>query len=131
VMTARRLPKGTPQEQSTREPALLEATIQAGSVPLEVARLAAVVLELAAEVAEVGNLSATTDAASGAALARAALTAASLNVRVNSRDVKDEAAVSSWKETLSNLESRADSAETRLRRALLQRAKLAYDHGES
>ena len=131
VMTARRLPKGTPQELSTREAALLEATIRAGSVPLEVARLAAVVMELAAEVAEVGNLSAITDAASGAALARAALTAAALNVHVNSRDVKDRTAISSWKETLCNLESRADSAEIRLRRALLERAKLAYDHGES
>jgi glutamate formiminotransferase/formiminotetrahydrofolate cyclodeaminase len=129
VISARRLPRAKPEERSTRDQALLQATIQASSVPLEVARLAAVVLELAAEIAEEGLLSAISDTAAAAALARAALTGASLNVRVNSRDVKDPSVVSSWLETLTNLETRANSAETRLQRALLERANLACDSG--
>ena len=131
LLGARRMPGATLQEKPAREQAILQAAIQASSVPLEVARLAAVVLELAAEVAEVGSLSAITDCASGGALARAAVTAAALNVRVNSAEVKDQATVSSWHESLSNLEARADTAEARLRRALLERAKLAYDPGGS
>ncbi len=83
VMAALRLPKQTDAEQAARLRALEEATLHAAEVPAQVAGHAVRVLALAVEEAETANLNAISDAASAAALARAALTGAGLNVRTN------------------------------------------------
>ncbi len=92
VMAARRLPKATEEQKAARQQAILEATRKAAQVPLRTARLAAEVLDLAAQIATIGNLNAITDAGTAAALARAALTGAALNVRINALDLPQEEA---------------------------------------
>jgi glutamate formiminotransferase/formiminotetrahydrofolate cyclodeaminase len=118
VMAARRMPKATEAEKRSREAALEAAMRHAGEVPLGVARDAAAALGLAAEVAESGNPSAASDAGSAGALARAALTAAAMNVKVNAEGLKDAEAAAAWRRALESLEARAAEAETRLQHAL-------------
>ncbi len=82
-MAARRLPRNTEEEKAARAQAILEATRRAAQVPLETARRAVEVMRLAGRMAEIGNVNAITDAGTAAALARAAIEGASLNVRIN------------------------------------------------
>ncbi len=87
VMAARRMPKATEAQQAARQQAIYQATRQAAQTPLRTAQRAVEVLDLAAQVAALGNLNAVTDAGTAAALAQAALTSAALNVRVNALDL--------------------------------------------
>ncbi len=122
VLTAMRMAKGTDQEKARRTQAIERASVRATDVPLATARHAAEALELAAEVAATGNVNAASDAASAGALARAALTAAAMNVRVNEATVLDRAAAAGWMADLSVLEARAAEAEKHLQQALRERA---------
>jgi glutamate formiminotransferase/formiminotetrahydrofolate cyclodeaminase len=90
-----------------------------------VARQAADVFELAAEVAEHGNVNAASDAGSASAMAQACLTSAGLNVRINAASVKDKKAAKKWLQELDSLEARAEDAAQRVRAALEERAGLA------
>jgi formiminotetrahydrofolate cyclodeaminase len=73
-----------PEEAATaRNTAIQRALIFASEVPLETARAAAAVAQLAATVAERGNSNASTDGAVAALIAEAACKGAALNVRVN------------------------------------------------
>lgn len=83
VMDAFRLPKDTPEQEDVRTRVIDTATLHAARVPLEVARMAVEVLQLAFQVVSAGNVNAVSDGISGAALARAALTGAVCNVRIN------------------------------------------------
>ena len=121
VMAALRLPKDTEAQQTARAEAIEAATIRAAEVPLEAARLATRVIELAAELAETGNSNAVSDCGSAGALAGAGLHAASLNVRINAAQVKDQAAVQRWQETLAELQQRASQANQRLNAAIQER----------
>jgi glutamate formiminotransferase/formiminotetrahydrofolate cyclodeaminase len=118
VMGALRMPKASEAEKRSREDALEAAMQRAGEVPLGVASDSVAALELAAEVAEAGNPSAASDAGSAGALARAALTAAAMNVRVNAEGLKDKGTAAGWRAALEGLEARATDAEARVRRTL-------------
>ena len=83
VMTAYRLPKETPEQEEVRLKAIEQALLLATQAPMGVAHKSLRVLELAEQVIRFGNTSALSDAASGAALARAALAAAGYNIRIN------------------------------------------------
>ena len=122
VMTAFKLPKETPEQQATRDAAIEAATLQAAQVPLENAHRAVQVMELAERAASLGNFNAITDAASAAAMGRAALSAASYNVRINAASLKNESVRKSLLEELHLLEKRAVEIEARLRAALEERA---------
>jgi glutamate formiminotransferase/formiminotetrahydrofolate cyclodeaminase len=124
VMQAMRMPHASPEDEAARAEAMERAMHQAAAVPLEVARRAKKLIELAAELAETGNVNAITDAGSGAAMARAALRAASLNVRVNASGVSDQKAARAWLNQLTELEHQAFAAEARLHEALRQRTDL-------
>jgi glutamate formiminotransferase/formiminotetrahydrofolate cyclodeaminase len=121
VLAARRQPKDTPAQQAARQAALEAATRRAGEVPLGVARASAELMEWAAEAAALGNANAVSDAASACALARAALTAAGWNVRINAEALGDEQIARGWTDALQALEPRAASAETKVRAALKER----------
>lgn len=123
-LTALRMPKSDEEEKQARAEAMEAAIHGAAAIPLEVAEHAGRVLDLAAEVAETGNVNAITDAASGAELAAATLRAAGLNVRINAQSASDEQAVAAWLGALEQLEQRATAAGERLRAALLDRADL-------
>ncbi len=124
VMAAFKLPRETPEEKATRARAIQEATLEAARVPLETARRAVEVMALAERAATLGNVNAITDAASGVAMARAALTAAAYNVRVNLSSLGDEAASAEMRETLTALEARAAKIEKSLQSVLAKRAGL-------
>jgi glutamate formiminotransferase/formiminotetrahydrofolate cyclodeaminase len=66
------------------------ALLKAAEVPLETARAAVGVAELAALVAEKGNTNAVTDAGVAALLAAAAARGAAYNVRVNVQALEDK-----------------------------------------
>ncbi len=127
VMEAFRLPKATEAEQEARAAAIERATHQAAGVPLEVAKRAAVLLELAAEVAESANQTAISDAGTAAALAGACLHGASLNVRINAQSASDRQAADSWLDALREAEARGRAAHDRVHQALVERAELARE----
>ncbi len=89
VMNALRLPKDTPEEQANRTHELQMATQRAIDVPLHTAQLCLEALDLVHFVAANGNVNATSDAASAAFMARAAVDAAGMNVRVNAASLDD------------------------------------------
>ncbi len=83
VMRARRLPRETDEERAVRKAAMGASFVTAAQVPLETARTAMRVLELAARIAPIGNRNAVSDAGVAAQLASAAIRGAALNVRIN------------------------------------------------
>jgi formiminotetrahydrofolate cyclodeaminase len=124
-MAALRLPKETDEQQAARAEAIETATRHAAEVPLEAARMAARVIELAAELAETGNINAISDCGSAGALAGAGLHAAGLNVRINLANVQDQDAVHRWQDALVRLEERARGATQRLNAAIQERGGIA------
>ena len=96
VSVAYRLPKATDEAPSIRTAAIESAMVPATRSPLEIARAAADVAELAAYVAEQGNRNAVADAAVAALLAEAACRAAALTVRVNAPALRDADVAMTW-----------------------------------
>jgi glutamate formiminotransferase/formiminotetrahydrofolate cyclodeaminase len=90
VMDARRMPQATEDERLARQSEVEAALKGAATVPLEVAGVSVQVLELLETLAEIGNPSALSDAATGAQLALAAVAAARYNVLVNTTGIEDE-----------------------------------------
>src|SRR3989442_15049512 len=80
---ASRLSQRTPEEIALREKNLVEAARNAALVPLRTAEACVRSLELALEVATVGNVNAVSDAGVAAWLARAGAEGAAWNVRIN------------------------------------------------
>lgn len=107
VMQAYRLPKDTQAEVETRLEAIEDATLGAIEVPLRVAHLAVQTLELAETVVRLGNINARSDGGTAAALAKAALSGAGLNVRTNTSTLRDQDRARQFQDELSKLESRA------------------------
>lgn len=125
VMAAFKLPKDSESQAKLREAEIEKATLQAARVPLKVAGMAARVMELAAQIVAAGNLNAISDGASGAAMARAALTAAGYNARINVNNLQEKAAAAGLLEELKILEARANGAEAEIRKSLETRAGIA------
>ena len=121
VMTAHKLPKNTPEEVETRAQAIESATRHAARVPLAVAGKAVAVLELAAQVVTHCNSNAISDGASAGALARAALTGAGYNVRINATTLKDKVAVAEMTTQLVLLEEKAIELERQIRQQIEER----------
>jgi glutamate formiminotransferase / formiminotetrahydrofolate cyclodeaminase len=124
VMAAFKLPKDTPE---VRESAIESATLNAAQEPLSVARQVVKVLELCVEAATHGNINAISDAGSGAALARAALNGAGLNVRINLKSLKDQGSAQSLLGELKALEIRAAKLEEKMRLLLSERGGLSEE----
>ncbi len=90
VMTALRMPKTSDREKKARTRALGAATRQATEVPRQVLRRCLRVLQLALELARVGNDNAVSDALVGGELAAAGVRGAAANVMINLSALKDE-----------------------------------------
>ena len=95
-------------------------------MPLGVSRQAVDVLQLAVAVARGGNVNAISDAASGAAMARAALTGSGLNVRINCPNLQDQQAAQGFVKEINQLDEQAKALEAELRQALTDRGNLAW-----
>ncbi|GAB4420477.1 MAG: hypothetical protein Kow002_08850 [Anaerolineales bacterium] len=121
VMGAFRLPKTTEEEKAARTASIQRATMNAAHVPLHVAEGAVKVMELALRCVESGNVNAISDAASAAAMAKAALTAAGYNVRINVAGLPDPSAGEQFIDPLKELETRAVEIETSIREKMQER----------
>jgi len=93
VMAAYKLSKATDEETAARKQKIQEAIKQAALVPLEVARNALAVIDLAGRAIRKGNKNAASDGAVAAMNARTAALAALYNVRINLSSIEDDAFV--------------------------------------
>ena len=125
-MAASRLPKESPEQQSARSQAMQQATLRTIQVPLQVTRNALEVMRLAVEMARLGNVNAISDAASGAAMGRAALMASGLNVRINCPNLEDQPAARAFLDELRGLNEQAQALENDLAGIVTERGKLAF-----
>ena len=116
VRAAYAMPREPQAAADARAVAIRDALIFASEVPLETARAAAAVAELAANAAERGNSNASTDAAVAALLAEAACKSAALNVRVNIAGL-DASAGDSGPRLASQARACVDTASAHARRA--------------
>lgn len=105
VMAAIKLPKGTEQERNNRERAIQEALINATLVPLDVARDAFKIIELAGKAVKQGNKNAVSDAAVAVMMARTAVLSALYNVKINLASIKDTNFVEEIREEIKHMES--------------------------
>ena len=124
VMEAYRLAKDTSEQQTERSKAIETSMLAAAQAPLRVAAMAVEVLELASQVIGMGNLNAISDGASGAAMARAALNAAGLNVRINVNSLENPRQAQDLVENLVLLEQQAAELEAGIRQNLQARGGL-------
>jgi formiminotetrahydrofolate cyclodeaminase len=90
VVAAFKLPKATDEQRWERTVAVQKAFKEAARVPLEVARDARTILDLAGLVVEKGNRNAVTDGLVGAMMARTAVLSALYNVCINLESIRDE-----------------------------------------
>jgi len=128
LFAAMKMKKGTPEEISARNAALLEATRHATEVPLGVLKRAVRAAELAGAVAEKGNRNSLSDAGVAALTARACAEGAYYNVLINLDGLADaewaaatrEEASGARAEALAKADAVADKVRTDLERALDQ-----------
>ncbi len=121
VIGAFKLPKETEEQQKARTAAIQVATMNAAHIPLHSAENSVKIMELAIKCAEHGNLNAISDAASGFAMARASLTAAAYNVRININSLPEKEAGSIYLEELVALEKEADTLEKKMKKIMQNR----------
>jgi formiminotetrahydrofolate cyclodeaminase len=112
VVRARRMPREAESDKEQRRQAVDAAMVEAAAVPLQTAQVAAVVLDLAARIAPIGNRNAISDAGVAAQLAATAVRGAILNVRINLPYLPDGAALfAEAPAELARLAAAADEAE--------------------
>lgn len=108
VVTALRLPKGTDEEKGKRLEAMQNGLRRAIAVPVEVMELSLEAIRLAYLVVRKGNEGALSDSGSGAMLAFAALHAASMNVKINLKQIQDQEFKNEVAEKLGEMEEEAE-----------------------
>jgi len=115
VMAAFRLPKNTEEEKNKRKHAIQEAFKIASLVPLEVAKSAYGIMDLAEKAVLKGNKNAVTDATVAAMMARTAALSALYNVRINLSSIKDVDFFSAITEQVTELETVVEKSEKEIR----------------
>jgi formiminotetrahydrofolate cyclodeaminase len=103
VMAAFKMAKETDAEKAARSKAIQAGYESAATVPLEIAKRASELMELARETTEIGNVQAASDGAcSGQALA-SAVWCATYNVEINAAALKNPAKAQSLRDEVSAL----------------------------
>ena len=105
VMAAYRLPKTTDEETALRKQKVQDAIKHAARVPLEVARNALAVIELAGQAIRKGNKNAASDGAVAAMNARTGALAAIYNVKINLGSINDDIFVDKLTQEVKELEN--------------------------
>ncbi len=121
VMAAFKMPKGTDAEKAARAEAIQRGYEAAASVPLETARRAVALMELAHEVTGKGNVRAASDGASAAAMLSAAATCAFANVEINAASMKDARAAERMRAEVATLRAEAAALLDASERAFAER----------
>ena len=127
VMGAYRLPKDTPEQEAARTASIQSATINAAHVPLSVAEDAIRVMELALRCVESANPNAISDAASAAAMAKAGLTAAGYNVRINIAGLPDVSVGEPYLSKVRELEAQSVEIEQAIRQKMQERGGFSLE----
>jgi glutamate formiminotransferase/formiminotetrahydrofolate cyclodeaminase len=123
VLAAYRLPSQTEGEQAARAKAIEQALRAAATIPLQTATDACTVLDLLAELAELGNPNALADLATGAQMALAAVTGAAYNVLVNLNAISDRDLVRDYRQRVEELMHRSHSLAARVDAAFRSRTQ--------
>ena len=110
VMTAFRLPKGTPEEQEKRAEAIQQATRSAAEVPLQVAESACALLAQLGQLEPFISPSMISDLRVGRLMASAAARGALENVAINLDSIADPAYVQAMRARMAAMEERLVSA---------------------
>jgi len=105
VVSARRLPKDTPEEKSVRGARIEEANRRATEIPMRTARAAARLLGNLPELVEKGNPNAASDVGSAALLLEAAAEAALLNVGINLSGASDAELIGNMQRETADLQT--------------------------
>ena len=111
VMAAYRLPKTTDEETALRKQKIQDAIKHAALVPLEVARNALAVIELAGQAIQKGNKNAASDGAVAAMNARTGALAAIYNVKINLGSINDDIFVDKLTQEVKELENQVAEME--------------------
>jgi formiminotetrahydrofolate cyclodeaminase len=109
VMTAFKMPKETDAEKAVRAQAIQEGYEGAATVPLEIAKRAAELMELAREVTEIGNAAAASDGACAAQALSSCVWSATYNVEINAAALKDPAKARALRDEVSALRAHAEA----------------------
>jgi glutamate formiminotransferase / formiminotetrahydrofolate cyclodeaminase len=108
VMAAYALPKETDEDKAIRQEAIQRAMAGAADVPMQTARQAVEVMELAREVTETGNPASSSDGAAAAELLAASCRAAVRNIEINAASIKDAVRAATFREESRALVGRAE-----------------------
>ena len=111
VMAAYKLPKTTDEETSLRKQKIQDAIKHAALVPLEVARDALAVIDLAGRAIRKGNKNAASDGAVAAMNARTAALAAIYNVKINLSSIQDDSFVEKLAQEVKDLQDQVTEKE--------------------
>ena len=111
-MNALGLPKNTDEEKAARTAAIQQAYKDAAMVPFEIGELANQIFDLAELASRKGNQNLITDGIIAAINARAAVTSAFLNVRINLSGIKDESFVAELISKMYAIEKDLDDKES-------------------
>jgi len=118
VMAGYSLPKNTDEEKSIRNEAVQKGLKAAASVPLDVAKDAFRIMELAEKAARDGNKNTVTDAAVALMTARSAALSALYNVRTNLKQITDNRFVEEIAAQISGLEDSIERKEKEILSAI-------------
>ena len=114
VLAAFRLPKSYELEENFRKQAIQDAFKKASLVPLDVAKNAFKIIELADGVVKHGNKNAVTDGAVAVMMARTAVLSALYNVKINLASIKDMDFVKRIRKDVTRLESEIEKKERKI-----------------
>jgi len=96
---------GIPKDDPTRETVMEQALIEASKVPLNIMQACAEAIDIHGELSAKGSIMALSDVGAGVIICKAAMQAASLNIYINAKSMKDrEYAASLTKKTNDLLE---------------------------
>jgi formiminotetrahydrofolate cyclodeaminase len=118
VMAAFRAPKDSEVEKAARVDAIQRGLEHAAAVPLEIARRAVDLMELAEDATAMGNPNAASDGMTAAGMLLAAVIGARANVEINASSLKDEARRHALTEECDAIRERAG--------VLLEQCRLAF-----
>ena len=107
VMSAFRMPKGSDVEKTSRAQAIQLGLEHAAGAPLEIARRAVDLMELAEDATALGNPNAASDGMTAAGLLLAAVIGARANVEINASSLKDESRRDALLEEVAGIRERA------------------------
>ena len=121
VIASFKLPKGTDEEKTARTLRIQEAYGAAADVPLQLAKRAVQLMELAEDATALGNPHAASDGYSAGTILFAAALSAMANVRINAAGLKDQAKGQGLVDECDALRERADTLLQQIEEAFLLR----------